>query len=285
MNNEMEKRIEKVNELLKEDGITAVYQNVFKNNESREGVILQGREYNCCPVVYFSDRFWNKTDQEIAGGLKKYYEEYARDMDISSITSREYVLQHVLPRVYSGDNIPELKERGIAFVPLLDMVVVFYVPLEEAGEEGELSSYNVTDALLKETDTELDELYRMADRNAEKECEISSMREVLQQLTGYSIPAEEGEQVMLVVSNHSNINGAGMIASRGALERIAGILGSRFVILPSSVHELICVPCLMEAGEYITLVSQVNAACVKPEEKLTDNAYIWDGGELQQYIQ
>lgn len=289
MNNEMKKRIAKINELLKEDGITAVNETMFKNNQKREGVILQGKDYNSCPVVYFSDKIWKKTDQEVVGYLKRYYKEYAKNIDVSSVTSREYVLQHVLPKVYSWHSKPDLKEKGIAFVPLLDMVVVFYVPIEDFVMKGELASYNVTEELLKETDIDLDELYQMADRNAEKECEIFSMQEIMQQMIRQGvISAQEGKpvkQVMLVVSNRSNVNGAGMIASRGALEKIAEILGSRFVILPSSIHELICVPYLMEAEEYISLVRHVNLTYVKPEEKLTDSAYIWDDGELCQYIQ
>lgn len=284
MESEIKTRLNGINKLLEGQGFTAVYQSLFKNNRNRDGVALKGEGCNCSPVIYFDDRVWQGTDREIADYMKMFFCEYGRNRDTGELT-REYILGHVLPRVVSGDSIPELEQGGVAYVPLMDMAVYFYVPLGEAlQDEDTLSSFSLMDSMLQAAGIGLDELCRAAKDNVPGECVVSSLPAVLEELLGQEGGKEDAGLVMLLLSNRWNVNGAGAIYSEAMLEKIAGMLGSRFFIFPSSIHELICVPASgLDLDECADMVAEINALHVHPDERLTDSVYVWDKGRLECY--
>lgn len=283
MENEIKTRLKGINNLLAGQGFTAVYQGIFKNNRNRDGVVLKGEGCNCSPVIYFDDRVWQGTDQEIADYMKIFFFKYGGDRDVEELQTKEYILGHVLPRVVSQDGIPELEQGGVAYVPLMDMAVYFYVPLKEALQDDDmLSSFCVLDCMLQLAGIGLDELCRAAKDNMAGECVVDSLPAVLGKLIGQECGEDAGSPVMLLVSNRWNIHGAGAIYSEKMLEKIAGMLGSRYFILPSSIHELICVPASgLDLEECTDMVAGINALHVRPDERLTDSVYIWDNGDLE----
>lgn len=277
MDNAMKRRTDRINKMLEGEGFTIVY----RDYQNQEGVSLQGKDHNCSPIIYSSDRIWEKTDPEVAAYLKKFYQEHAMDIDVSTIITREYILENVFPRVYSEDKMEGLKQSGIAFVPLLDMAVAFFVPVGDMINGDTLPSFNVTESSLQEIGTDLGELYQAAKDNIDKKCVIQPLEKILMQYVG--LEAEEDSYLpMMVVTNHWMINGAGAIVSETVLERIAKRLGSRFIILPSSIHELVCVPAfLRDISECVNMVEEVNTFHVAPEDRLTNSVYIWDNGTLE----
>ena len=61
---------------------------------------------------------------------------------------------------------------------------------------------------------------------------------------------------------------------------------SKFIVLPSSIHEMIVIPddgkCAIE--ELSKMVQEVNQTQIEPEERLTDQAYVievWKSGFYQ----
>lgn len=285
MENEIITRLKGINRLLEGQGFTAVYKSIFKNNRNRDAVVLKAEKDSCSPVIYFDDRVWMGTDREIAGYLKKFFQEYGGDRDVEELQSKEYILDHVLTRVVSKDSIPELEQGGVAYVPLMDMAVYFYVPLKEALEEdATLSSFNILDDMLQQAGIRVEELYQAAKDNAGQECRICPIENMLMGYLGIPVPEEMGSDClkMLVVTNRWGILGSGLVASEKAMEKVAGMLGSRFLILPSSIHELICIPAVQETvSDCADLVAQINADHVRPDERLTDSVYIWGNGNLE----
>ena len=63
-------------------------------------------------------------------------------------------------------------------------------------------------------------------------------------------------------------------------------LGNCFAILPSSIHECLCVPFQSESDllTFATMVKEVNDTSVSLEDKLTDSVYIWNDGKLSQFL-
>ncbi len=285
MENEIKTRLKGINKLLEGQGFTAVYKSIFKNNRNRDAVVLKAEEDSCCPVIYFDDRVWKGTDQEIAGYLKKFFQEYGGDRDVEELQSKEYILEHVLPRVVRDDSIPGLERGGVAYVPLMDMAVYFYVPLREALEEdATLSSFNILDDMLKQAGIGLDELYQAAKDNAGQECRICPIENMIMGFLGLPVPEglDPDRPKILVVTNRWGVLGSGMVASSSVMEKVAGMLGDRFLILPSSIHELICVPAAQETVSCCAdMVAQINAEHVHPDEQLTDSVYVWDKGDLE----
>lgn len=55
-------------------------------------------------------------------------------------------------------------------------------------------------------------------------------------------PLESEMMPMYILTNQNKVNGAGVLARDGVLDKIGELLGSDFYVLPSSTHEVILVP-------------------------------------------
>lgn len=107
---------------------------------------------------------------------------------------------------------------------------------------------------------------------------IELLDETEQPYDDFLIEVTEGSENLLVVSNRCKMSGASVILYDGMLQRIAKRLGGNFYLLPSSIHEMICMPCrdCHDERELVTMVRQINAERVLEEEVLSDNVYCYD---------
>ena len=98
------------------------------------------------------------------------------------------------------------------------------------------------------------------------------------------------------VGNHIVINAAGAINATATIDveatllsmftnQLSGMSMGDFFILPSSIHELLVVPKQdgMELSDLESMVKEVNATQVAPEEKLSDHVYEYDAKEKELY--
>ena len=62
------------------------------------------------------------------------------------------------------------------------------------------------------------------------------------------------------------------------MEMIGGILKTNYYVLPSSVHEVVIVPCCgsISMAELDDMVKDINETQVAEEEVLSDHAYLYD---------
>ena len=83
---------------------------------------------------------------------------------------------------------------------------------------------------------------------------------------------------MYVLTNQSKTNGAGVLVQDGVLEKVGGMIGSDFYVLPSSIHEVLIVPDNgnMRLAELEDMVREVNATQVAPEDLLSDKVQYYD---------
>ena len=113
---------------------------------------------------------------------------------------------------------------------------------------------------------------------------VSSMEKVICEIL--DIPVEEapdmsGDIEMYVLTNSHKIFGAASILSTRILDAVSYLIGGDFIILPSSIHECIAVPCgNMESEELREMVREVNDREVLPEDRLTYSVYKYSKGEL-----
>lgn len=98
------------------------------------------------------------------------------------------------------------------------------------------------------------------------------------------------------VGNHIVINAAGAINATATIDveatllsmftnQLSGMSMGDFFILPRSIHELLVVPKQdgMELSDLESMVKEVNATQVAPEEKLSDHVYEYDAKEKELY--
>ena len=281
----MKNRMEQINMLLEQDGMEVSLQERFKNNQLKQGMVLRSKEFNCSPVIYVDEKFWELSDLEIAEQLKQSFEKYSFNMEPSAFLNKEYVLQNVLPRVYSEENIPAMEKEGITYLHKMDLAFAFYIPLNMNMNARELSSVTLTNALLDNLEISMDELVEAAEENIVEECNVLDMPFVMKGL-GFNITVSEDTcPTMVVISNKSQINGAGVMFNENTFQPVSEFWGNSFAILPSSIHECICVPFSSEQDlqAFQEMVCAINKTTVPAEDKLTDSVYVWDNGRLSQF--
>lgn len=288
----MEERSHSINEALERKGadFKVVYTSKFKNNRAYDGYILQTEGSSVSPIVYYSEQWWSRSDEEIAGYLIKMKQENPGQgaeakAVIKRYTQPDYMTANVLPRLYGGKNQGYMLAEERCFVKFLDMLVGFYIPVMGLGEENSLASIPVTYFLLEKMGLQEKELLETAVRNISGESRVRDIVSLLREHPVFPVFLEGEDELgasipMVVVSNRSGVNGAASILSRDVQKGVEGILGDEFNILPSSIHECLCCP-IGDAEKMLAMVKEVNESSVPEEDRLTDSVYSYRHGIIE----
>ena len=188
------------------------------------------------------------------------------------------MLQKVLPRVYSDDNIAQLKKNHIVYRHEMDLAFSFYIPIHSEFE-SELASITITDCLLENMDVDKDEMIEAAKRNLQAQIQFMDIREVMKSM-GVPVPEcnPDTDISMIAITNTSKINGAGVLLDASNFSSLVPELGNCFAILPSSIQSE------SDLLTFVGMVKEINATAVALEDKLTDSVYIWKDGTISQFL-
>ncbi len=91
---------------------------------------------------------------------------------------------------------------------------------------------------------------------------------------------DEADQI-LVMTNKSGYNGAITMLYKEKLKQVGDRIRNSFFIIPSSIHEVLLVPCASGVDEEILnqMVREVNSTSVNQEDYLSDHVYYYDHNE------
>jgi len=262
---------------LSERGLDLATTQVRKNNGSRTGVHVKGM--NVSPTVY-------KDQVECyvkANGLPEainFYESVLTNevpvFDVNRIVSRDYILENGIPCVVQRKGNEELLD-GLVSTDYLDLAVYYRIILDaDLARVGETASVSIKPEMLTMAGINRDELHEAAAGNLHPV--MFHMNELLQEMIGAGCaPLPEETATMLVVTNESKYQGAANIINTKIFKDISDDMDSDLWILPSSIHELIVVPCDQfehgDADELRDMVTTINAEQVAPEDQLSDSVY------------
>ena len=280
-----EERIETLNSILTDRGagFTAEFTRNYKDNMIRDAIALRSEEFNCAPVVYMDESLEEMDDSELAAYLMKMFSQEAKNICIKEIINRENVLKTVQPKLVSGMNIPSFEEKHIPFVKYEDLIIYFTIPVPDSIDKN--ASVQVNHSIMQNLGLSTDELLPIALENMSHVATVNGLINVIADLLG-SAPADaSAEKPMLVVSNESKISGAAAILCKSVQERIASMIGEKYAILPSSVHEVICVAYKTdEELDYLkNTVREINETEVDEGERLSNNVYIHMNDTIKLY--
>lgn len=270
----MEEKLELLNDILKGLGesFRIEFKIVHKNNETLFGLCLAGG--NVAPTVYVNkDEFLNESNETIIKELRDIYN--GQQITFSeSMTSREFILEHVYPRLIGIDNLFWVEDDKYVHKNFLDMIVLYYVKIPSS--ESEFMSYTLLEPHIVNAGISLEELDSVAISNLKQQVDIKRIGDVISEALGEPIEDEFGIRIL---TNTWKTNGAAVILIDDLLNDISEMFGDDFVILPSSIHECLAVPVgmAMNLNEMLDLVRSVNETTLEPKDKLTDNVYIYDG--------
>ena len=159
---------------------------------------------------------------------------------------------------------------------VMDLAIIYKVRLSNEA------SITITNEHLKNWDFDESKLYEIARENMKTlmPAQIISMDELLTH--NQDLPEElkeamdntPNENKQWVVTNEQRFDGAVNILFSENLEKLANIIKHDFYILPSSVHEVICINENLGDPEAVNqMVREVNATESSPEEVLANHIY------------
>lgn len=262
---------------------------VRKNN----GVVLHGltitaKGENVAPTIYL-EGFLEAYEYGIPfkGIAEEILDAYRRSepdkgVDIGFFRSFEAVRDRICYKLIGRKGNEELL-KDIPYIDFLDLAICFYYAYQgESLGEGSILIHN---SHMEMWESCMAELFGLAKRNTPKLCPWrccsldEALAEVEEESTGE--PAEEPgfELPLKVLSNTKRLYGAACILYPGVLETLAQELGGGFLILPSSIHEVLLLPndmMIVEPKEFRQMIEEVNSTCVLPEEVLSDSLYYYD---------
>ena len=199
--------------------------------------------------------------------IRLYEENKSIDFRIDELFDREFVLSHVrigLQKESEQDLIrSECGYEGIE--------KYLYV----RGDTGYTVKLNP--GFLEKSGIKPEEAWEHAESNTFMETKICTMGQILSDLSSGSFDEEDTQAPMYVVTNQSGVMGASAILDKKSIKDYFGGFGiTGLIVLPSSVHEMLLVPEQLSPGmdELNEMVRSINQTQVRPEERLTDRAYV-----------
>ena len=214
--------------------------------------------------------------------LAIFREEFSHDIgnEGRDLTDFENVKDAILPKLVNVNNNRDYL-KGKAYTMFNDMAVIYVADLGKTQDNGHMN-FTVTDSLLDVYGISKEELHDVAVTNlSEKESDIKPLLGMLGSIGLFDMDMTNPmDNAMYVVTNHEGFNGANMLLNQKAMDELSERMGGDFAIIPSSVHECIAIPAVMnEVLPINDIICEVNATTVAVEDRLSDHVYMYDADE------
>ena len=287
--------VDALQERLYESGneVSITVNTVEKMNETYEAITITPDGSNIgmnLNLEVFAESYENGMDfDEIVERVNDVIEQNLSNMptfDVSTFTDYEQMKDKLSMEVVASDRNAELLTK-VPHQEMEDMAVVYRFVME--SDEAGRASILITNELLDKMGVTPEQLHADALENAPelRPAVIKGMSEVMAEMMGASAAEMLGieelprDEVMYVATVPDKVSGAGVIAYQEFMDQAAERLGGDFYILPSSIHEILLVKDdgNTDFRDLKTMVEEVNATQVRPEEKLTDSVYHYDSKE------
>lgn len=257
-------------------GIEVKNTDVVKNGRTLTGILAKPSDSNIGPTAYVNDI--EGTDEEIAERITEILRDAVRDLDsktegvmdvVKKIRDWEFAKTRIRSMLIKTEgNEKFLEDRP--HVEFLDLSKCFDLVIDEARGMTAPIKNDMMDHW-GVTAEDLEKAEQMPDVT------FQSMAEIL------GVPEMEN-MPLYVLTNGRKFKGASLITRENVLKDVSERVGGDFVLLPSSIHEVIIVPVDQSTGkmdEFTEMVKFVNNNEVDPTERLSDHAYLYTNGALQ----
>lgn len=272
---------------------------ILKNNsQSMDGLLITTPSVNISPTIYLKEYYEAYLDgqsiSDICDGLVACYEKHkvSESIDISFFMDFSRVRDNIILKLIHTESNRELLQ-DVPHIPYYDLSVVFcyYVPANtcEVASEDTNATILIRNEHLSHWNETAESLFSLAKENSPRlfPPQIQPLPQLLAEIWG-EFPEEDtamediSEQIPLyILTNRSRFFGAGVLLYDNILEQCAQTLGPRFYVIPSSIHEVLLLPCTRDVGrsDLNEMVKEVNAHHVAPEEVLSHHVYLYDMAE------
>lgn len=256
-------------------------------------LVIMSDKSNISPTIYL-EAFYE--EYKAGYSLKTIMDEIARVYEGCNLEGTNFDIQQFLDfdrikgrlclRVLNAQKNKKLLGQ-VPYREFHDLAVVYYILLPNEPCLQGLASILVNNKMLEYWNVSKDEMYKIALKNTRYyfNHETRPIQEIIMEiiynepevLLEMGMPDLCDEKIMYYASNHTKFYGASFLLCNDLLEEFACEHGD-FYILPSSVHELLFVPCstadLDESG-LCAMVHDINDDCLDAEKFLSNSIYLF----------
>ena len=278
---------------LGEDWTAELLTNVTKNNgTNRVAMVLYKNDDKIRPQIYlekyYEDYQRGKELQEIVEEVLKMYKSAMKDINPKNLERLEEwtnIKERLALRIVSKERNQE-ELYNLVYEEVCDLVAIATICVERNGEG--VKSIRITQDLARKWNVSNEEILAAAKENTATlfPPKIQDLYEFVQDMV--DISKEELSQGrknfpdLQILTNDLCINGATVILYDSFMKEVYERFGGKFIILPSSVHEVLVVP--LEDSVYIPylqeVVESINQRFVAEDEILSDTVYMYDGEKI-----
>lgn len=266
-----------INELTSR-GYDAVANDVIKNGVVLSGITIRN-ETNIAPTIYIDqmiEHFDNISDI-VENIINIYSSNKSIDIDIAQLTDPVWILEHLYIALQKASDEPLIK-KSCDFEGIEQYL---YIRGNLSPDDG--WSIKLNTSIMETANITLDDAWAAATRNtfSSNETLIQSMASLMAEMMGWPENDEFDEQVpaIYVVTNQSKTKGSSAVLDIESIKKYFSNLDQeyhKFVLIPSSIHEILLVPLTDECYSLDTfdaMVQEVNHQ-VDATEQLGSHCYI-----------
>lgn len=260
---------------------------VKANDTVLHGVVIKGPEQDIVLTIYIEDCIKQLPEdfatKDLAEAIISLYQVGMREAPAVESLSLEFddIKDKLVVQLAEVDrNRDRLKE--FAYKPLDNgMVMLAYVVVQE-DERGSMR-FAVTKDIVEGQNYDIDKMFETAMKNNEpvlvdtKDVIFTEVVKEVQNLfdkeTNDKLPHS-----MYTLTNSSTNLGAAALYYPDVQKRIADMLQNSYFVLPSSIHEVMILPCSVNDNpEFLRkMVKEANETVVNPQEVLSDRVFVYD---------
>ena len=272
-------------------------ETVKKNNGlTKNAVNIRQSDEPIASVIYIDQVLGLIKDgstglQDAVNEIVEMYEKQSTEITMNGAAGimeslkKENILKKVVYRLINR----EKNREKLAYVPhrdFLDLAVVYCMEENKAG--GLQYSVMLDDALCYSLGISLAELEEASEQNTQaRGFTDQTMDDIIRQSVSEDMGATPSETLgvsmrvparpdMWVFTSISKAYGAPILLYQKYFEDVAVGLNDDLYIMPSSIHELICIPAAgVNPGDLRTIVREINSTQVAVEDVLSNNVYLY----------
>lgn len=271
---------------------------ILKNNVKTESLVVVKNEPGAlCPSIRLDklyDDYINSdlSVEDMIESLKKTIiyadtqkDSFVADNVIDLVSDKNFVLNNIRTLLLSEEkNMEALK--SFPNRKFDDLALIYKVVLDKNGENE--SSIKITNELADSLGLTENDLYKAATKDMLSNIKMIDLQDMVMSLMSGVKPKKidldndiNDEMGVYVLTSDSLIDGASVIASEDVRKKVGDFMGGDYIIIPSSVHEVLIYPMkedmdIKDLEQLTDMVHHVNASNVDIEDQLSDYAYVYD---------
>lgn len=272
--------------------------NKFNKTVPEDGMVVAKPGENVCPIVYLNRMYkdyqlTNDIDLIMRGTAEIVMDAYIQAKE-NKLEADYSIKDHIVPELSNTVvNAERLKDSPTR--QFNDLTVSYKVILGEG--DGKTASIHITNNYAEELGMTENQLYELACENMKRMYPADTTRltdyiygslkekglsdDEIQYAMGGSIQDYQESSPWIVKNN--SVNGAMVLLDTDVLDDLANYVGGNLVIIPSSIYEVLALDANMipDCEDLSAFINEVNMTEVKPEERLSNQVYLYDREDKQ----